>query len=412
MNAVDADPYIKKTVRIYYLFQFTFSLLIWVPIFYEYQRVHGLTDPQIFKIQSLYYLFFCLFEIPTGLFADRFGTQKSMQLGAITLVACNLMPIFWTNYTGFLTHFILIALARSLISGASSAYLYEHLQSKGFSDQYRYLEGRARSLGLLGKVVCWSMVGYLMKWNITLPYWTTVVSSILSVYFGFKLPKPKPKDDEKIDSNQRLFFKRFAEVFLTIYQRPVLFFVMIQGIGVFVLARICQVNLFQPILNMKGFHIQTHGLLMGLMTVFEAIGSLNLKLPMKLDVLKSNPKSKMILYTAMISLSLSGIAYGYQWATVIGLSIFSFGVGIASVVQSQIMNDTINQSHVRATLLSVESIIDRAICAIVAYQLGSVVANGQINTFIYISSAIAFALVVISYYSMKIFQNDRDRIII
>src|SRR4051812_29927329 len=102
-------------VSTYVKFQFFFSLLLWIPIFYEYQKRVGLSDVQIFGIQSFYYTVFCLLEIPTGMLADVCGNLACLRLGAGVLVAANLLPIFWPSYLGFGAHFLLIALARSLI---------------------------------------------------------------------------------------------------------------------------------------------------------------------------------------------------------------------------------------------------------------------------------------------------------
>src|SRR5262249_858421 len=107
----------KKVVLYYYAFNFFFSLLFWVPIFYEYHKQIGLSDSQIFGIQSAYYVAFALMEIPTGMFADRYGYRLSLQWGGLVLVAANLLPIILPNYQGFYWHFMFIALSRSLVSG-------------------------------------------------------------------------------------------------------------------------------------------------------------------------------------------------------------------------------------------------------------------------------------------------------
>ena len=60
-----------RLIRRYYIFQFLFSMLFWAPIFFEFQKRLGLSDGEIFRIQSLYYLAFCFLEIPTGFFAER-----------------------------------------------------------------------------------------------------------------------------------------------------------------------------------------------------------------------------------------------------------------------------------------------------------------------------------------------------
>jgi MFS family permease len=73
----------KRFFFVFNSFQFFFSLLLWVPIFYEYQKRIGLNDTEIFKIQSLYYLIFCLMEIPTGYLADWLGYRLCLILGSL-----------------------------------------------------------------------------------------------------------------------------------------------------------------------------------------------------------------------------------------------------------------------------------------------------------------------------------------
>lgn len=84
----------KRVIRLYYGFTFLFSLLLWVPIFYEFQQRVGLSEGQIFSLQSLYYFAFCLFEIPTGYVSDRFGHRASLRLGGVLLAFGNMLPLF------------------------------------------------------------------------------------------------------------------------------------------------------------------------------------------------------------------------------------------------------------------------------------------------------------------------------
>jgi fucose permease len=138
-----------------------------VPIFYSYQKQLGMSDAEIFGIQSVYYVAFCLLEIPTGMVADRFDYRTSLVSGAGVLVVANLVPVFMGSYTGFLAHFLLIAPARSLISGAQSAYLYEFLHAHDAGHLYLRAEGVGRSYNLVGKIVCWPVIGTRLRWRST-----------------------------------------------------------------------------------------------------------------------------------------------------------------------------------------------------------------------------------------------------
>jgi MFS family permease len=179
----------RTLVLRYYGFTLFFSLLFWLPIFYEFQRRIGLSDQRIFAIQSLYYLVFCALELPTGWFADRVGHQTSLVLGSATLVASHLAPSLSPTQGGMLAHYLLIALARSLVSGASSAYAYERLVELGDREGFKAVEGRARALALVAKIVAWTFVGALMNRWLTGPYWLTTLAALASLGFALTLPR-------------------------------------------------------------------------------------------------------------------------------------------------------------------------------------------------------------------------------
>jgi MFS family permease len=237
------------SVRLYQGFQFCFGMLFWLPVFYEYQRRIGLGDPEIFSIQSLYYVAFCLLEIPTGLVADQLGYRRSMRAGALVLVLANLLPVLLPSYQGMLWHFMLVALARSFVSGASSAWLYGYLHQQGNANEYKDAEGRARAYSLLGKVVGFAGVGAMMEWHLGLPYWLTVASALASLGFAMALPDVRPEaPGDPAEAGARA---RVGRSLAMVRGSPALMLIMLQGVAIFVLARICQVNLFQPILASK-----------------------------------------------------------------------------------------------------------------------------------------------------------------
>ena len=380
----------KRVIRLFYAFQFFFSMLLWLPIFYEYQKTIGLTDIEIFSIQSIYYFVFCLFEIPTGMAADRFGHRRCLVWGSGILVLSNLIPVFFQSYSGFLIHFVSIALSRSLISGASSAYIYDYLQKSGAVEVYKKIEGNARAYSLFGKVVFWAGVGPLMQWHMTLPYWLTAACSLVAVYMAMSLPPVQEIANQRVGPrfSSAEMVRRVREVWGRLLATPFLIFLMIQGVAIFVLARIAQVNLFQPILSSKQFDLTTFGMIMSLMTVFEGIGS------MRPDLFKKvmNDFNAIYFLTIVMAVSLMLIPICSKAGVLAALCIFSLATGFSFPIQRQLMNDAIPDSKYRATLLSVESIVDRAANAILALFIGSFLAGGRLNAFLYLTGGVSVLL--------------------
>lgn len=396
----------RRVVRLYCSFQFFFSLLLWLPVFYEYQRRIGLGDSEIFAIQSIYYTVFCLLEIPTGIAADRWGYRRCLVWGGALLVAANLLPIFAQSYTGFLAHFLLIAVSRSLISGASSAYLYDFLANASSAIEYKQVEGRARAYGLVGKVVCWAAVGALMQWRLTLPYWLTTVSAAISVGFALALPEivGSRGSGGSLEPIGLGLGARIRSTATAVWRSPFLAFLMLQGVAIFVLGRICQVNLFQPILGSKSFDLASYGVVMSLMTLFEALGS---ACPNWLRRVVDDLNAVFLL-TLVMAGTLALVPISGQVATTAWLCLFSLAAGFAFPIQRQLLNDSIPDSRYRATLLSLESIVDRAVCAWVASLLGAIIGGGKLDAFLRLSAAVAIGSVFVLALALRLLNYGRS----
>lgn len=365
-----------RTIRRYFLYQFFFSLLFWVPVFVEFQKQIGLSDSTIFNIQSIYYVVFAFLEIPTGFIADRLGRRLSLQGSAAVLLIAQLFPIFMPTEAGMLIHFIFIALARSLNSGASSAYLYEYLQVKSATAEYKQWEGKARAFSLVGKIVCWGVVGFLMTWHLTLPYWLTAGSAAGALVYTGLLPADVVKK-----TKERLMFG--ASLWHTLRGSNSLVFIMLQGIALFVLVRILQVNLFQPILKSKDFSLESFGAIMAVMTIFEAIGSFKPQLMQRW----TKDIGAVSLLSGLMALTLAAIPFAREMGTILSLCVFSFVTGLAFPIQRQLINDAIGPSPYRATLISIESILDRSVCALIALSIGSYLERGALDQFLWQAAA-------------------------
>jgi MFS family permease len=339
----------KRIINLYHAFNFFFSLLFWAPIFYEYQRQMGLADSEIFGIQSIYYLSFCFLELPTGYLADRYGQRLSLRWAAVILAIANVVPIFFVTFSGFLVHWLLIALARSLMSGSASAYLYDFLEQAGETEYYRQTEGRARALSLFGRVVAWGAVGYLMAWHITLPYWLTTFAAVAAILVSSRFPEGRITES----------VPTFGVCWKVLRTTPRLWLMMGTGLAVFVLARLVQVNLFQPILGAAGYAVTSFGVVLGLTTLFEAAGSAWAE-----PIADRFGDMKSVFLVAVLMAASTALLPSVGWVgSFVLLSIFALACGVAYPVQRKLLNDSIPEPSLRATLLSVESLLDRLVCS-------------------------------------------------
>ncbi|MGW1893877.1 MFS transporter [Streptomyces sp. NPDC002004] len=386
------SPAARRIIRLNNGFQLLFNLLWWMPVFYAYQRDAGLSDGQIFGIQSIYYVAFCLFEIPTGIVADRIGARNCLRAGAVVMTAANLAPVFAPSYTGFLAHFLAIALGRSLTSGAASAYLYDGLSAEGAEAHYLKAEGTARALGLAAKVVCWPLVGPLMLLAPQAPYVLSAASAAGSLGCALALPRLAPRGDGAgAPPGKRqggALLHDVGAAFRCLRASPWLALLMVQGVAVFTLSRICQVNLFQPVLLDHGIGESAHGGVLAAMTVAEAVTSAR---PQWLGG-RIRPVVWVSLLSMALAATLAGIAVGGPWSVVALLCVFAAITGLVYPVQRKLINDAIPAHAPRATLLSVESIVDRGVCALAAVAVGAYLAAGRLDALLWQSAAVTVVL--------------------
>jgi MFS family permease len=400
---------VRRVIRSTYGFQLFFGLLLWTPVFYEFQKRIGLSDTEIFGIQSMYYVAFCLLEIPTGIFADRFDYRHSLLAGSAVLIGANLLPVVLPTYAGFLVHFLLIALARSLVSGAASAYLYEYLHRVGAGHAYQQAEGKARSYSLMGKVLCWPAVGLLMQWQLSSPYWLTAISAGIAAVLAARLPALPAAGHHyagmRGQSTERLPLGASLRHALGMLRGSrLLMLLIVQGVAIFTMARIAQVNLFQPILNDKEMPLAWHGAVMSAMTVFEAVGAAR---PGWVRRRLSDLRAVFVL-TVTMALCLAFLVPVSAVAVVALLCVFALATGFSFPIQRKLLNDAIPDSRYRATLLSAESIVDRAVCALVALALGAYLARDALHAFLIHSAAATCVLMVVVAVLIQFVRRRRD----
>ncbi|MFH8570359.1 MFS transporter [Streptomyces sp. NPDC017993] len=393
-------PVARRVIRLNNGFQLLFNLLWWMPVFYAYQRQAGLSDGQIFGIQSIYYIAFCLCEIPTGMVADRIGARNCLRAGAVVMTAANLVPVLAPSYAGFLVHFLAIAAGRSLTSGAASAYLYDALAEERCEEHYLKAEGTARALGLAAKVMCWPLVGPLMAVAHPTPYVLSAVSAAGSLACAVALPRlapahrgeaPGAHDHDDIGRRRGGLVRDAAAALRWVRATPWLALLMVQGVAVFTLSRICQVNLFQPILMAHGIGESAHGGVLAAMTVAEAVASAR---PQWLGR-RTAPTTWVTLLSLALAGTLAGITLGGPWTVVALLCVFAAATGFAYPVQRKLVNDAIPALAPRATLLSVESIVDRGVCALAAVAAGAYLSADRLDVLLW-HSAIVTAVVIIA----------------
>ncbi|MBM3985812.1 MAG: MFS transporter, partial [Planctomycetes bacterium] len=145
--ATPRDPGLRS-FRAYSGLTFAFA---WIPVMYvHFTRTRGFAPDTYASLWATYYLAMVVFELPWGWLADRVGRRPVLVVGPLLLgVAFFLLGRSDDART---CHVLMAAIgaAHALISGADSAWLYDHLAATGRRADALHEETVAHRWRLLG----------------------------------------------------------------------------------------------------------------------------------------------------------------------------------------------------------------------------------------------------------------------
>lgn len=156
-----------------------------VAVFFYQQR--GLNYFQILALESVLVLFIFLFEIPTGLFADKFGRKKSIVVGTLLLALEPLIFLFADNFVWFAIAFAIAGIGITFHSGSIEALIYDYLKSNNKENQMKKAMGSFGSASLVAMVVAPIIGSYFAK-DLFMPQFIfLILMTIGAMLIGFIL---------------------------------------------------------------------------------------------------------------------------------------------------------------------------------------------------------------------------------
>ena len=141
----------RRNLRLFYVATFVRELApllaIWVVYLTDYRH---LTLAQVGLMEGLFWIVKLVMEVPSGVFADRYGRRTSM-IAAAVLEGSGLMVFAYaSDFTLLTVSYLIWGSGFAFRSGASEAYLYDALQADGREREYTDRLGFFWALDLTG----------------------------------------------------------------------------------------------------------------------------------------------------------------------------------------------------------------------------------------------------------------------
>ncbi len=161
-----------------------------------YLQSQGLTLVQIGLCESIFHVASFLFEVPSGVLADRFSYKTVLIAGRIAAVISAILMLVGQSFWWFALSFVFNALSYNLQSGTIDALLYDSLIATQQTDHYpnvaSHLEITIELADTLGVVIA----GFFVHWHFASTYGIAIVVACLGLGSVLLMREPHVTNSE------------------------------------------------------------------------------------------------------------------------------------------------------------------------------------------------------------------------
>lgn len=261
----------EGNIRTFYLYRFLSSFFLIGPIITLF-FLEFIPFTQLGIVFAVGVAVALIFEIPSGVWADRLGRKYVIALGSL-LAALELFLIAYGQSFGyFLAAGALGGLASALVSGADTSIVYDSLLASGRKSDSRKVYGRARAIRYVSIVIAALIGAPLYTYAQTMPLY---INSVFMVAAGGIVLTMREPPIVKRAGGLRVQLstvrKGFSMVLSSVALRWYVAFSVISGLAVWLFH-----DLFKlPYFEMIGYPIASLGIIIALVSIIRSYFSWN-----------------------------------------------------------------------------------------------------------------------------------------
>lgn len=198
-------------VKILYIYKFISQCL---PIYAFYMILfieRGQSVNNVAVLIALWSVFAILFEVPSGVLADRWNRRNMLVLAAVLQGLCYVTWYFSHTFHMFAIGFVFWAISEAFVSGTEEGLIYDNLKSDGDEANFTKVYGKANFYANLGSIVGIASAGVIACFiSIEIIALISSVICFANVIFILQI-REKNFYSERIDVESTVFFETFKE---------------------------------------------------------------------------------------------------------------------------------------------------------------------------------------------------------
>ncbi|GAA3198434.1 MFS transporter [Lentilactobacillus kefiri] len=378
---------------------YTYSFLSWFGItslWVMYLQTKGLSLVEIGLCESIFHIASFLFEVPSGVLADRLTYKFDLILGRLAAILSAVIILFGQTFWMFALGFVINALSYNMQSGTLEALLYDSLIKDKSTKQYPKVISRINVIIEFANTLGVVIAGFLVHWHFELTYVIGIVVGLMGLItvLLFKEPVIKKRPTEKQTSVKSIVVNSYRIMKHNHQLRNLMLFDALY-------ATVCTSYFFYFQTLMENEHF-SGWMISVLMVVSALINIVGIQLTPFIQ--KTFSKRELII---TLSLSLACLLM-LTWLAWLPLLIVMFLISqllpsLIDPIFSSYYNEMIN-SEERATLLSVASVLFSAVMVIAFPLFGWLI---QINGFSFAFGLVGCVLVVVLIVMRRSFVSPK-----
>lgn len=337
-----------------------------------------------------------LFEVPSGHIADRIGRKNSILIGVFLQVLTLFIICFAKSPTMIIISAIIEGIARSFISGADSAMLYDWLADKGMPTKYKKFHGKALFFTEIGIIISALLGSFIIGFGIKAILYATFFTKLLLFIPASLYVEPIKHKKHEMELSDNISFL-FHTIKKTLKNKKLLLLFIYSGI---VIGFTNVIFIFyQPYLFETGIPIKFNGIIFAIFSIFTAFGAHQAH-----DIEKKLGIKRMLIIMPLflfISYIFSGLFF--IW---FGFIFFFFREvirGLSMPVIQDYTNKLIVSSSIRATILSILNLVIGIIFTILSIFFGILTDIFNIKTSLIVGGIL---LLIFTIYCLIFVDDD------
>ena len=365
----------------YYWYQAVSTATLFQAVYFVYYGERaGLSLAVILALQSFNTGLRATLDLPFGALADRVSRRLCLVVSSSSILLGAAVLLVWPSLAGACVAETLFAVASALRSGADSAWLHDSLRAAGHLEEYPHAESRGQAFASLGSGAAAVLGGVLASIDLALPYVATLLTAGAGAVLAWTLVEHRAAEHASLRHGRMREAARLA------WRTPAIRWTL----GVAVLAVTSSHVYFylqQPYLRAAGVPLALFGVVFAATKLVTALvaGSAH-----RIDE-ALGPRATVATMAAVPVVGLGAMAAVSGPAG--ALLILTRGVldGLWMPLVNVYMNRLVD-SRVRATMLSLQSVLARLVLSAVLAILGIATARlGLPATLAAVAAAVAIA---------------------